>query len=235
MTQPVTLSVRGEARVETGPDTADIHVEIRADERSRAAVLRTVAQRRDAVLHALRDLGGRAAEAGERVPLSWIVNAPTSYAERRWDDRKVETLTGRDLATVAVRVRVRDFALLDAVEAALARHEAASITHVGWTVDQDNAAWRAVRTEAIEAALQRGRDYAAALGGTLERIEQIADAGLLGHSTEGRFVAAQAMSLSAGEGSSGLVPTPQQLSAVIEARLVALVTTLAGGGPHVTE
>jgi hypothetical protein len=47
-------------------------------------------------------------------------------------------------------------------------------------VDWDNPAWPDVRAGAIQAAIAKGHDYAAALGGSLRTVEQIADAGLLG-------------------------------------------------------
>ena len=37
-----------------------------------------------------------------------------------------------------------------------------------------------MRADAVQAAIAKGRDYAAALGGTLRSVEHIADAGLLG-------------------------------------------------------
>lgn len=43
----------------------------------------------------------------------------------------------------------------------------------------DESAWAEVRAEAINAAIDKARDYAAALGGTITSIEHLADPGLL--------------------------------------------------------
>ncbi len=115
-----------------------------------------------------------------------------------------------------------------------ARHEDFNVRQVTWHVDDDNPGWSAVRAEAIEAALRKGRDYAVALGVSLSRVEHVADTGLLGGSDGGHTAArrAHAVALTAG-GRGGeeidtpsLDPVPQQLTAVIEARLRATAAPL---------
>ncbi|HEY8301165.1 MAG TPA: SIMPL domain-containing protein, partial [Jatrophihabitans sp.] len=87
------------------------------------------------------------------------------------------------------------------------------------------------RADAIRTALQRARDYAAALGGSVTTVSQIADSGLLSHGGEQQSAS---MRLAAGytaevgsEGSPQLDPVPQQLTAVVEARVTATVPDLA--------
>ncbi len=77
-------------------------------------------------------------------------------------------------------ITVRAFGLLDALGAVLAAHEAVSVHHVDWQVDWDNPAWQDVRATAIQAAIRKASDYAAALGGSLRTVDHVADAGLLG-------------------------------------------------------
>ena len=129
---------------------------------------------------------------------------------------------------MAVVVAVRAFELLDALGAVLADREMVTVQGVTWHVDWDNPAWPLVRADAVQAAIGKGRDYAAALGGTLRGVEHIADAGLLGGDasqfgfTGGSRVTARAASRGGGEPDApSLDPVPQELAAVIEARFTA--------------
>ena len=102
---------------------------------------------------------------------------------------------------------------------------------VQWSVDHDNAAWAAVRADAIEAALLKGRDYASALRGELVSVDHIADAGLLGGDATQAMERFRAQSLAAGGGggTASMTPVPQVLTAVIEARLTAVIAALPNG------
>jgi hypothetical protein len=113
---------------------------------------------------------------------------------------------------------------LTALGAVLANHETLNVNQVAWHVDPDNPAWPDVRAAAIQAGIRKGRNYAAALGGSLDHVEHIADAGLLGGGVSERYRlvgdAAPMRSLSGGGGpdAPSLDPVPQQLTATIEAR-----------------
>ncbi len=178
-----------------------------------------------------RGLGGVVADSdGRRVPLSWVAASATTYDETYYDRHtEEERRTGQVIASVRIDVRVRDLDLLARASDELAAHERLRIYQVSWDVDADNAAWPRVRADAIKAALQRARDYAAALGGTVTSVEQIADGGLLS-GAESRYVmerAATHVGAAGGESSPQLDPVPQRLSAVIDARVVASVPELA--------
>ena len=139
-------------------------------------------------------------------------------------------------ATVAVVIAVRAFDTLEALGAVLATHEALNVREVSWHVDWDNPAWPEVRAAAIQAAIRKGHDYAAALGGSLHNVEHIADAGLLGGSGDGgsfrsagRALMARSASGDGGESDApSLDPVPQELAATIEARFTAAGVSLAG-------
>jgi uncharacterized protein YggE len=141
--------------------------------------------------------------------------------------------TGRVTATAAVIITVRDFEVLDALSSTLARHESLNINQVAWQVDPDNPAWPHVRAAAIHAAITKGRDYAAALGATLDQVEHIADVGLLGDGSTGGMVhRAVSFGLASGGGDSpSLDPVPQELSAAIEARFLATAVSLSSSLP----
>ena len=237
MTHTTVLSVRGDAALTVAPDEAGVSCEIRTHATDKATALDTAATALEAVVGDLGRLGGRVlASDGERVPLGWVASSVTSYPQTRWDESAGEEReTGRVVAVVELTIRVRDFALLDRLGDALAGHETFHVQHTAWTVDDDNAAWPTVRAAAIAAALQKGRDYAAALGGALTSIDRIADAGLLGGDgfAERGAVAAMAMSARALTASTpSLTPVPQRLTAAVDARLSASIADLAGDGPH---
>lgn len=128
----------------------------------------------------------------------------------------------------------RELDSLAAVVEALAVIDGVSFGGVTWLVDHDNAGWRLVRADAIAAALAKGSDYATALGGTVRSVEHVADQGLLsdGDHAGPHDVVSLAARASAGGGDRPvprLDPEPQELRAVIEARLVAEVPALGAG------
>ena len=229
------LSVRGEARRVVEPDHAQVDVTVAVTRGSKVDAARAAAEDLDGLTADLAALGGVALEAGPgRRPLTWSAQSMATYAERAHDmDTGQYQPTGQVVAEVAVVVAVRAFELLDALGAVLAGRETVTVQRVSWHVDWDNPAWPLVRAEAIQAAIARGRDYAAALGGTLRSVEHIADAGLLG-GDQSRFAftgsraAARAASRGGGEPDApSLDPVPQELAAVIEARFTADGVSLA--------
>ena len=138
---------------------------------------------------------------------------------------------GRHRAGADIAVAVRDFDLLDRINAILTGNDQISIDGVRWSVDHDNPAWRGVRADAIQVAIAKGRDYATALGGMVTAIAHIADSGLLGSdrsfgSTE-RAVAPLGLSGGGQAGTPSVDPVPQELHATIEMRLIATAAPLA--------
>ena len=124
---------------------------------------------------------------------------------------------------------VRELDTLDELTALLAGHDRLRVDEVQWGVDPDNPAWPVVRADAIRAAIRKGRDYAAALGGSLQSVEHLADAGLLGGTDQpygGAWVHQSGMARSGSRGVPSLDPVPQTLTATIEARFVAVGVSL---------
>jgi uncharacterized protein len=236
------LSVRADARQVTPPDSAVLSCAIRAPRDSKADALRVAASALDEIVADLAALGAVAltAETGRR-PITWSAQSATTFPEReRMDHSGKELETGRVIAHIVLLIGVRALAQLDALSAVLATHEQLNVQSVGWYVDDDNPAWPQVRAAAIHAAITKGRDYAAALGGTLSGVEHIADTGLLGGSDTGgrmRFTSARSVSMAASAGMGGepeapsLDPVPQELAATIEARFTATIgSPLPGSG-----
>jgi uncharacterized protein YggE len=222
------LSVRGEARQVVPPDSVTMNATVEVTLGSKAEAVRAAGANLDSLTAELAARGGVALEAGtERRPLTWSAQSATTNPERSHDKKSgVFELTGRVTAVVAVIITVRAFELLDTLGAVLAVQETVSVRQVSWDVDWDNPGWQEVRAAAIHAAIRKGRDYAVALGGSLRSVEHIADAGLLGADhAQAQLVARSAAGFAlAGGGDSdppSLDPVPQELTAVIEARLVA--------------
>lgn len=229
------LSVRGEARRTVPPDCALAAVTVSSSQGSKAEAVRAAAVALDSLTAALAARGGVALDAGAgQRPLTWSAHSVSTYAEHAHDESTGEYKpTGRVTAAVDVTIAVRDFDLLEALGAILAGHEAVAVQQVAWDVDWDNPAWPGVRADAVQAAIAKGRDYAAALGVALRGVEHVADAGLLGGSSEqSGFTGSRMMALSAGAGREGpdapsLDPVPQELTAIVEARLTADGVSLA--------
>jgi hypothetical protein len=98
--------------------------------------------------------------------------------------------------------------------------------------------WSDVRAAAIEAAVRKGHDYARALGGSLLRIQELADVGLLDGSATAQAGPRVLATVSSGAPAQdldtpSLDPVPQELRAAVEARFVAGGVTL-GGTPSST-
>lgn len=232
------LSVRADARQTVAPDSATLAGVIETVQESRPDALRAAARDLDQLTAGLAALGGVPLDpASGRRPLTWSAQSATTHAERDHDGQTGRyELTGRVTASVAVVITVRAFEVLDDLGAVLAGHETLSVHGVTWEADWDNPAWPGVRSAAIQAAIRKGRDYAAALGGSLDRVEHVADAGLLGSGADSssfRFTSGAAMRAGVDGGSDvpALDPVPQELTAVIEARFTAAGVALTEPGP----
>jgi uncharacterized protein YggE len=222
------LSVRGEARVTVPPDYGVLNGALRSTQDTKIVALDVAAAGLRQLTDELGSLGGVRQTAGsQRPPLAWAAYTASTELERESDKQTGRYgQTGRVVATVSVSVVVRAFDLLDRLSGVLATHEAFNVHHVAWGVDPDNASWPGVRAVAIQNAIKKGRDYAEALGGSLVRVEHIADAGLLGGGDSephrrGAFLSGAGMS-----DTPSLDPVPQELVAVVDARFVATVAAL---------
>jgi uncharacterized protein len=232
--------VRGDARQTVPPDSAVLAGQVVATRSSKQEAVRAVATALDALTSELASLGGAPLTVETtRSALTWSAHSAATHPEHEHNpETGRHEPTGRVVASVDVMVAVRDFGLLDTLGTAFAGHEHFHVSSVRWDVDDDNAAWPSVRAAAVRAALRKGRDYAAALGGSLSGIEHIADTDLLAGSGEGvrapRWAAAATFaSASAGGGNDAfdapsLDPVPQDLTAVVEARFTATGVSIAG-------
>lgn len=235
------LSVRGDARRTVAPDYATLSSRVTVSLPSKAAALQATGLALERLTADLTSLGGVPLTVDtERHALTWSAQSATSSPEHEHDKQTGRYgPTGRVTVSAAVLITVRAFDRLDALGTILATHDAVAVYQVGWHVDPDNPGWPEVRGAAIHSAIRRGRDYAAALGGTLHNVEHIADVGLLGGGNEAaRYGAgytggysdwAQPLSGPDGEhpDTPALDPVPQGLTATIEARFTTAGVSLA--------
>ena len=234
------LSVRGEARQTVPPDYAVLSATLAVTRDSKAQAVSASAAALHRVTAGLAALGGVALgpDTG-RHPLTWSARSAGTHPEHRHNPATGRhEPTGQVTATVSIAITAHDLGLLDRLGANLAAHEDLSVHQVSWGVAWDNPAWPQVRAAAIQAAIGKGRDYAAALGGSLRTVEHVADMGLLGSADEQpRFVTARravnASGMAAESDAPSLDPVPQELIAIIDARLTADGVSISGSNtPH---
>ena len=219
------------------PDEVRISTTVRASGDSKSAATAQVRSMLPGLVDDLVELGGQVLTATTtRAPLTWSTQSLHTHEEFAHDKVSGEHgPTGRHQASVEVHVVVRDFALLAGVAAALTVRDSVAIDLVSWSADDDNAEWALVRADAIAAALLKGQDYAAALGGAVVRVDHVADAGLLSGDRSGRVqmtnygASSRSLSVDAGGDDLTLDPPPQSLAATIEARFTAQVGALQPG------
>ena len=218
------LSVRAEARQLAAPDYAVVDGLFEHTAGSKAEAVRSVTGSLDRLTADLAALGAVPFDAGAgRRPLTWLAHSWTTREELYHDKETMRMeRTGQVTATVALQVTVRDLDALDGLSGVLAAHPGLNVHGVTWHVDWDNPAWPQVRAAAISAAIGKARDYAAALGATVQHVEHIADAGLLGGDTAPYHTARSMVFTASGggdqPGTPALTPVPQELIATIEAR-----------------
>ena len=205
---------------------------LRAGGDSKTSAITGIQPALSALLGDLTHLGGVVLTADTmRAALTWSTQSIRTHEEYDHNTGTGEHgPTGRHLASVSMRITVRDFSLLADVSGVVTGRDVIDVESVSWSVDDDNRQWALVRADAIGAALRKGRDYAAALGGVVTSIDHVADAGLLGIDNlnrRGRVSAnfsMTSMESDGGRADLSLDPVPQILSATIEARFTATVT-----------
>jgi uncharacterized protein YggE len=227
------ISVHGSAQRVISPDSVVLAGYVQNTDVDGLTALDGASRALDELVDQLRLLGGHAASAANTLdPLVWSAYSTDTSTERIYQDHGWVT-TGRVTATVRVSIVVRDFSLLDVIGLTLAGVSDYRSSGVRWSVDTTNPAWAAVRADAVRGALAKARDYAAAVGGTVVRLDHLADAGLLNGagagSTESHAVPLAGGRHGAPDGDTSapsLDPVPQTVTATVDARVIATVPEL---------
>ena len=207
MTEPV-VAVRGEAWREVEPEIATFAVSVTVFNRERQETLRRLASGVDsvrAVLDEYRDAVEKRETAGMYV-----------YPQTKGSAERVIAYRG----TVTTTVTVSDFSVLGDLMLRLASTEQTVVSGPWWALRPGSPAHRDARQAAIADALERAREYAAALGARIVRLIELADSGLNAQPvTRGGFHAMALKGGGAGEAPQiDLEPQRQNVSASVEAR-----------------
>jgi uncharacterized protein len=138
------------------------------------------------------------------------------------DGRARERITGY-VAQANLTATVTDFDVLGDLVVGLAGREMVTVTGPGWQLRPGSPVHREARLAAVADAMQRGREYAEAFGGTITGLIEAADTGLLAPQPEpGVFRAGLAAPAAAQAYQAApefdFEPAKQTVSAEIEAR-----------------
>ena len=222
MADTATVSVRGEARIEAEPETAQVTVSVSARAKDRAQVLALLAKRRDDVASLLE---------GHGAAVEKVEGGSTDVHPELKDDRGKERIAGY-LGSSRFVVTVGDFTLLGEIVTSLARQEMTSITGPFWQLREDSPVYRQARVVAAQDALTRAREYAEAFGTSVLELLELADLGLLGDSTADgarglRRTMASRASMSDDEPVFNFTPVAQVVYANVDARFTVAAPDLS--------
>lgn len=207
MDRPI-VTVHGEARREVPPEQAVFSVTVSTTDRDKAAVVARIT-RRAAEVDTVLDRYGPAVESRETTG----IQMSPEFSRR---GKRAEAYAG----SITTTVTVVDFDPLGELLAELAAGELTSVSGPWWRLRPGSRASADVRREAVTDALERAREYAAAVGAELDRIVEIADAESGGAHPMMRAAAFGAME--ADEAGSAFDLHPQQQT--VEARVLLRVS-----------
>ncbi|MFC4067553.1 SIMPL domain-containing protein [Actinoplanes subglobosus] len=158
------VTVHGEARREVPPEQAVFSVTVSARDRDKPSVVTRLTER-SAEVGKILDRYGTAIERRETAGLH-------VYQEYRRRGERSAFHSG----SLTTTVTVVDFDPLGELLAQLASSESISVSGPWWRLRPGSRAGADVRRDAVTDALDRAREYAAAVGSELDRIVEISDA-----------------------------------------------------------
>ncbi|MFQ6142923.1 SIMPL domain-containing protein [Streptomyces seoulensis] len=164
------IAVRGEAHLEVDPEIARIGITVSARGRDRRSALDDLTRRNAAVLHLVRSYG----PAVERVETGALSITPELVRHGRGE--RIRTYHG----AVRLTAELTDFTALGELTTRLADLDLTRVDGPWWELRPDSPARRQARQQAVREAVQRAREYAEALGTTLDALVEIADIGAEG-------------------------------------------------------
>lgn len=159
------VTVHGEASREVPPELAQFAVTVQARDKDRQAALARLAERAAAV----RVLIEEYADAVERRETGALQVRP----ELKRSGERVVAYNGR----VTTTVTVTDFTVLGELMLRLADQDQVEISGPWWSLRPESRAAVEVRQAAVRDAIERGREYAGALGARVTALLELADEG----------------------------------------------------------
>ncbi|MFX0591737.1 SIMPL domain-containing protein [Melissospora conviva] len=196
------VTVHGEASREVPPELAQFSVTVQARDKDRQAALARLAERAAAV----RVLIEEYTDAVERRETGALQVRP----ELKRSGERVVAYNGR----VTTTVTVTDFTVLGELMLRLADQDQVEISGPWWSLRPESRAAVEVRQAAVRDAIERGREYAGALGARVTALLELADEG----GADQPLMMARA-GFSMGEAPElELDPQPQTVRAAVRAR-----------------
>jgi len=159
------VTVHGEASREVPPEIARFAVTVQARDKDRQAALARLAERAAAV----RVLIEEYTDAVERRETGALQVRP----ELKRSGERVVAYNGR----VTTTVTVTDFTVLGELMLRLADQDQVEISGPWWSLRPESRAAVEVRQAAVRDAIERGREYAGALGARVTALLELADEG----------------------------------------------------------
>jgi len=198
------VTVRGEALLVVDPELADVDVTVRVRARDRETALQRCSARQEEVLAVI-------AAAGEAVEVTETTGVSV-YLEVR--DRRAP---GEPVASLHTRLTLGRLDAVGELVVALGRLDDVEVSGPFWRLRPDSPATEQARLAAVQDAVRRARQYAAAFGATLESLVDVSDTGVGG---AGLRVAGAMASMARFEGEPhlDLVPARQELHGAVEVR-----------------
>jgi len=207
---PTTLAVRGEASVEVLADQAVVSVHLQREDPDRELAAAGAGELARAVRSVVADATGVRRSTISRLHVTEVST---------WDEQRHANVRAGWQATLGGTV-VADAAAVGALAGDLVA-VGAQILGVDWRVDDDNPAHREVRRLAVADAERAAADFAAALGGTVGRLLELADSGLMSSVPQAVSLGMVSPGMALVRGGTGAVEVDAQLlqlRAVVEAR-----------------
>ncbi|MFI9234637.1 SIMPL domain-containing protein [Streptomyces cinnamoneus] len=161
------VAVRGEARLEVDPEIARIGITVNARGTDRRNTLEDLTHRNNHVLDLLKSYG----TAVEKLETGRFSITP-QLTERGRNER-IRAYHG----TVHLTATLADFTALGEIATRLAELDLTQVDGPWWSLRPDSPAHRDARQQAVREAVQRAREYAAALGAELTAVVELADTG----------------------------------------------------------
>ncbi|GGV17145.1 SIMPL domain-containing protein [Streptomyces spectabilis] len=161
------VAVRGEAHLEVDPEIARIGITVSARGTDRRDALNDLTRRNNDVITLVKTYG----EAVERIETGAFSITPE--LTKRGKGERVRTYHGR----VHISAELTDFTALGELTTRIADLDLTHVDGPYWSLRPTSPAHRTARQHAVKEAVQRAREYAEALGTTLDALIELADIG----------------------------------------------------------
>lgn len=161
------VAVRGESTLEVDPEIARIGITVSARGTDRRAALEDLTRRNNAVLDLVKSYG----DPVEKLETGAFSITPELTRHGRGE--RIRAYHGR----VHITAELNDFTTLGELTTRLADLELTQVDGPWWALRPTSPAHGEARRQAVLDAVQRAREYAAALGATLTALVELADLG----------------------------------------------------------